>query len=116
MQPPHAKSGAWTRSCTVTPGGVKKLPPSSDSGNGRPTAIVYLRVSTARQARSGGEPEGYSIPAQREACVRKARDLGATVVDEYVDAGASARSADRPALQELLTRLKDKRDIRYVIV
>ena len=35
---------------------------------------------------------------------------------EYVDAGASARSIDRPALQQLLERLTDKKDIDYVIV
>ena len=60
--------------------------------------------------------EGYSIPAQRAACRRKAEELGASVVDEYVDAGASARSIDRPALQELLERLREKRDLDYVIV
>jgi DNA invertase Pin-like site-specific DNA recombinase len=75
-----------------------------------------LRVSTTRQARSGGETEGYSIPAQRAACRHKAADLSAEVVDEYVDAGASARSADRPALQALLDRLMERRDVDYVIV
>ena len=38
------------------------------------------------------------------------------VVDEYVDAGASARSADRPALQRLLTRLRESADVDYVLV
>jgi DNA invertase Pin-like site-specific DNA recombinase len=79
-------------------------------------AVIYLRVSTARQASTGGETEGYSIPAQREACRRKAEELGAEVVQEYVDAGASARSMDRPALQQLLERLHNERDIDYVIV
>ena len=78
-------------------------------------AIIYLRVSTTKQASTGGEAEGYSIPAQRAACKRKAEELGASVVDEYVDAGASARSADRPALQELLERLIQKHDVDYVI-
>jgi site-specific DNA recombinase len=78
-------------------------------------AAVYLRVSTARQANKNGEAEGYSIPAQRAVCSRKAADLGAEVVDEYVDAGASARSADRPGLQELLLRLRDG-DLDFVIV
>ena len=78
-------------------------------------AVVYLRVSTARQATKGGEVEGYSIPAQREACIRKAKDLGAVVVKEFVDAGASARSADRNGLQELLRRVREA-DIDYVIV
>ena len=78
-------------------------------------AIVYLRVSTARQANKNGEAEGYSIPAQRAACARKAADLGAEVVQEYLDAGASARSADRPGLQELLTRVAVG-DLDYVVV
>ena len=79
-------------------------------------AISYLRVSTAKQAHRDGEEEGYSLPAQRDACQRKAEALGATIVGEYLDAGASARSADRPQLQALLARLKDQHDVDYVIV
>src|SRR4051812_40648885 len=79
-------------------------------------AVIYLRVSTERQARSGVEAEGYSIPAQRDAAVRKAESLGAQVVEEFVDAGASAKTADRAALQSMLARLKDQGDIDFVIV
>ena len=68
-------------------------------------AVLYLRVSTERQARRGANGEGYSLPAQREACAAKAESLGAIVVEEYVDAGESARSADRPALKQLLERV-----------
>jgi site-specific DNA recombinase len=101
----------------VTPRGGKKLFPWSDADENRPnTAVIYLRVSTARQARTGGEAEGYSIPAQRRACHAKAEQLGLEVIEEFVDAGASARSADRPALQLLLTRLRDRRDVGYVII
>ncbi len=78
-------------------------------------ALIYLRVSTARQATKNGEAEGYSIPAQREACLRKARELGAEVIEEFVDAGASARSADRKQLQAMLERVKQG-DVSYVIV
>ena len=78
-------------------------------------AAVYLRVSTARQANKNGEAEGYSIPAQRAVCSRKAAELGAEVTEEYVDAGASARSADRPGLQALLTRV-EVGDLDFVIV
>ncbi|MEZ5246683.1 MAG: recombinase family protein [Acidimicrobiales bacterium] len=78
-------------------------------------AVIYLRVSTERQARNGGD-EGYSIPAQREACLRKAEALGADVVDEYADRGESARSADRASLQDMLTRIETKEDVHYVIV
>ena len=38
------------------------------------------------------------------------------VVDEYIDAGESARSADRPQLQAMLERLTRERDIDLVIV
>ena len=36
-------------------------------------AVLYLRVSTREQAKRGGETEGFSIPAQREACLQKAK-------------------------------------------
>ncbi len=65
-------------------------------------AALYLRVSTAAQANRGHEPEGYSIPAQREACQAKATELEAEVVAEYVDRGESAKTADRPELKALL--------------
>ncbi len=44
-------------------------------------AAIYLRVSTEEQARVGGGIEGYSIPYQREACHRKAKDMGLAVVE-----------------------------------
>jgi site-specific DNA recombinase len=81
-------------------------------------AVLYLRVSTAGQANSGREDggDGYSISAQRDACIRKAKALGADVIDVYVDAGESARNSDRPQLQTMLDRLRSERDIDYVIV
>ena len=55
-----------------------------------PTAIIYVRVSTKEQAEMGGDPEGFSIPAQREACMRKAESMGMVVLGEFVDRGESA--------------------------
>lgn len=81
-----------------------------------PRAVIYLRVSTEKQAGRDRDPEGYSISAQREACIRKAVSLGYEVVDEYVDRGESARSAQRPALQDMLNRVTDRRDIAALIV
>ena len=78
-------------------------------------AVIYLRVSTAKQAEKDQNPEGYSIPAQREACRRTAGTLDAVVVEEFIDKGESARSADRPELQRMLARLEDG-DISYCIV
>jgi DNA invertase Pin-like site-specific DNA recombinase len=78
-------------------------------------AVSYLRVSTVEQARRNHEPEGFSIPAQREACARKAELLEAEIVREFVDRGESARSADRPQLQAMLAYIAEH-DVRYVIV
>src|SRR5690348_1040158 len=79
-------------------------------------AIIYLRVSTAEQAHAAGAEEGYSIPAQREACTRRAHELGAEVAAEFTDRGESARSAARPGLQDMLRRLADQGQVDYVIV
>src|SRR5690625_1033450 len=69
-----------------------------------PTAVAvsYLRVSTKEQAEKGGTDEGFSIPAQREANRRKAEQLGATIVEEFIDAGESARKVDRPELMRMI--------------
>lgn len=81
-------------------------------------AVSYLRVSTRGQAeRGGGADEGFSIPAQREANKKKALSMGAIVGKEFVDRGASARSADRPELQKMLEYVKENADrVDYVIV
>ena len=81
-------------------------------------AAIYLRVSTAEQTTRAFSDEGYSIEAQREACARKIAQLEAELAPagEYVDRGESARSAKRPQLQALLRRLREERDLDYVIV
>lgn len=79
------------------------------------TAIIYLRVSTKEQAQRGVEAEGFSIPAQREAYEKRAQQLGAEVLMEFIDAGESARSADRPELQ-LMLKFLERRSCDYVIV
>ena len=80
-----------------------------------PLAVLYLRVSTKDQAKKGGEAEGFSIPAQREAGRRRAATLGAVIVEEFIDAGESAKSSRRPELQRMLRFLKEHR-VDYVIV
>ncbi len=78
-------------------------------------AVSYLRVSTRDQATRGGEAEGFSIPAQREANRKKAASLGAIVIKEFVDRGASAKSANRPELKRMLDYVADHA-VDYVIV
>src|SRR2546427_7328564 len=87
--------------------------PETESAGFR--AVLYLRVSTKEQAERDGDPEGYSIPAQREACRRKAAALGALVDEQFVDRGESAKTADRPELQRMLAYVKQNQ-IDYVIV
>jgi site-specific DNA recombinase len=80
-------------------------------------AVIYLRVSSASQVRRDYDPEGISIPAQREACRRRAEQLGLTIVDEYVEPGRSAvEMSKRTAFQRMLARIRDTGDIDHVIV
>jgi DNA invertase Pin-like site-specific DNA recombinase len=75
------------------------------------TMIGYLRVSTEEQATSG-----LGLEAQRDTIQRYADSHGWDVV-WYEDAGASAKSLDRPALQAALTRLyPKKRDVDGLLV
>ena len=78
-------------------------------------AVIYVRVSTKEQAEKDGDPEGYSIPAQREGCQRKAVSLNAAVIETFVDRGESAKTADRPALQDMLQFVAENH-VDYVIV
>lgn len=62
---------------------------------------VYARVSTEEQAE-----HGTSLDEQVRLCRERAVSLGAGEVFEYVDAGLSGTSLDRPQLQALLTAVR----------
>jgi len=79
-------------------------------------AVTYLRVSTKEQARRDGNPEGYSLPTQRDTAKAKAESLGAVVVEEYLDKDTGTRTDKRPAMQALLARIGSQADVDYVIV
>lgn len=80
-------------------------------------AVLYLRVSTTSQVKTDYDPEGISIPAQREACERKAAQMGVDIVAEYIEPGRSGTSMDkRIAFQEMLTRIRTEHDVDYVLV
>ncbi len=95
--------------------GVTLVSVNENSNETATTAVIYLRVSTKEQAERGGDPEGYSIPAQREACKRKAASINAAVTEEFVDRGESAKTADRPELQRLLQFITEN-PVTYCIV
>jgi site-specific DNA recombinase len=100
------------------------LPSHSNGGDSRREsaglnrAVIYLRVSSAAQVNTDYDPEGISIPAQRLACQRKIDQMDDVVlVDEYVELGVSGTSMDkRPAFQEMLKRIREERDIDYVVI
>lgn len=77
--------------------------------------LIYLRVSTKEQAAKDETAEGYSIPAQREACARRCSEKGWSIADEFVDAGESARTAARPQLRAMLSRIAEG-DISALVV
>lgn len=83
----------------------------------RKRALSYLRVSSAGQVHTDYDPEGISLPAQRTAVQRRAAELDAEIVGEYVEPGRSATTTDkRPRFQEMMARLKAEHDIDYIIV
>ncbi|GAA4536594.1 hypothetical protein GCM10023192_34890 [Amycolatopsis samaneae] len=86
-------------------------------GERRKRAVLYLRVSTPGQVNTDYNPEGISIPAQRQAGKRKADSLDADIVREFVEPGRTATSIDkRPTFQEMVAWVKAQKDIDYVIV
>jgi site-specific DNA recombinase len=78
-------------------------------------AAIYVRVSSTGQLGRDGDDDGYSIPAQVAACERKAGELGVGVARAYVERAESARSDDRPVLQQMLGELPAL-GVRYLIV
>lgn len=65
---------------------------------------IYRRVSTDMQAE-----EGFSLEAQRNRLLAYAESQGWTVVADYCDEGYSAKSLDRPAMQQMINDIKDRK-------
>lgn len=74
------------------------------------TAIICLRVSTPSQVNKAINPEGYSIPNQREQCQRYCENNlgGVEVIDEVIEPGVSAKDiARRPHVRELIEKIDE---------
>lgn len=81
------------------------------------SCVICLRVSTDEQAERDFTEEGFSLPAQREACLQHIREQSWTPVDEYVDRdSASKRSEDRPQFKAMLARIFEQSDVDVVVV
>ena len=70
---------------------------------GERAAAIYARVSSEKQAE-----KDLSIPAQLKALRRYALERGWEIVSEYIDEAESAKSASRPAFQEMVAAAKKK--------
>ena len=79
-------------------------------------AVLYLRVSSRGQLETDYDDDGLSIAAQRERCAQKAAEYDAVVVDEYIERAESAKTDHRPELNVMLRRIKEQRDVDYVIL
>jgi DNA invertase Pin-like site-specific DNA recombinase len=71
----------------------------------RPGVAIYVRVSSAGQLGRDGDEDGYSIPAQVKACERVAAERGFDVAQVFAERAESARSDNRPVLQEMMKQL-----------
>lgn len=79
----------------------KPAPSSRANLTQLPRAVLYLRSASAKLA-----DRDMAIVAQQHNCLRRANELGAQVVGEYVDLGSGLR-AERPGLVALLAKLVD---------
>ena len=73
--------------------------------------LAYARVSTKEQTE-----KGLSIPAQLKAIKEYAKSQGFKILEEYVDEGESAKTADRPAFRKMIKRCQKDKSIDAVIV
>ncbi|MBD3362319.1 hypothetical protein GF362_01210, partial [Candidatus Dojkabacteria bacterium] len=73
-------------------------------------AVIYTRVSTEEQAK-----HDLSLPFQKDKCNEYAEKNGYVVMQEFEDAGKSARTANRPALLEMISYISNRK-INAVIV
>ncbi len=79
-------------------------------------AVAYLRVSTEEQTQRAFDPEGYSIPAQRTACHRRAAELEADIEVEFVESESAWKSGKRPQFAAMIAYLQEHGPVDIVLV
>lgn len=73
--------------------------------------LLYARVSTDKQAK-----KDLSIPAQVGIMKEYAQKNDWKDIGHYIDAGESARTADRPELKKLIQHCKDKKNVDIILI
>jgi DNA invertase Pin-like site-specific DNA recombinase len=74
-------------------------------------ALIYLRVSTGRQA-----DEGWSLDAQEKFCRKYADNSGYKVAGVFREEGKSGTNTDRPALKDMLEKCQKDKNIKAILV
>ncbi len=76
-------------------------------------AVIYVRVSTSEQV------ENHSLATQERACREFCDRNGLQVIRVFREEGESAKTANRPQLQEMINlcaRESKRQDIRALVV
>ena len=71
--------------------------------NAKLKAVIYTRVSSVKQL------EGDSLKTQQTDCKKYAESIDATVVKIFVEEAESAKTADRPVLNEMLDYVQENK-------
>ena len=79
--------------------------------NEKKVAGLYIRVSTEDQAR-----EGFSLPEQEKRLKAMCEYKGYEIYKLYKDAGISAKDMNRPAFEELLQDIREKKCNTIVVL
>ena len=73
-------------------------------------AIIYPRVSSL------GQVDGTSLATQEAECRRWCKERGVEIVAAYIEAGQSAKTADRKQLVAALDFIRESGDIDFFVV
>ncbi len=81
-------------------------------GTDKPKALIYCRVSSARQVR-----EGHGLESQETRCREYSDRMGYEIVDVFHDQGVQGAIVDRPAMQLMLAFLRrHSRGDQFVVI
>lgn len=86
-------------------------PTHSHADDHKPQAVIYCRVSSAKQVR-----QGHGLDSQETRCRDFAKHRGYEVAQTFHDEGVSGGLIDRPGIQAMLTFLKAHKARRQHIV
>ena len=82
-----------------------------NKNNCKQKAVIYCRVSSARQVR-----EGHGLRSQETRCREYAKHKGYEVIEVFNDEGVSGSLIDRPGMHKLLAFLKAQGNLQPVVL